>query len=184
MANTKCCVLPDETAATNSLVQPTVIYQGSTPIITFKIDIELTNIKAICITFSQLGKMIFERNSIDNVDIEERTFTLTLSQQETLALSAKYSGYVQVRILYNDNKAFVSEIGELYIEKVLHYGVLEEGIRPMRTLEQLDAAVVVLEGKMVTAEEDINTLQVRMDNAEEALEKAVYENDTIDGNLE
>ena len=100
------------------------LFKGSTPSIYFNTNALLKNIKIIDIQFYQRGIQILEKTNKDITVVSDNRVKVKLSQEETLLLSAKFPINTQLRILYNDNAAVASEIGEFMIEEVLNNEVL------------------------------------------------------------
>ena len=104
------------------------IIRGTTPTITFNVkneQMDLTQIAEVWITFKTKPgvKLIEKTYDIDDVTIdnEEKTITLSLSQEDTLEF-ANTQMLVQVRLRMSDDMAFASAIMEVTIGHILKEG--------------------------------------------------------------
>lgn len=106
-----------------------VIRRGSTPRITAKVidDIELSSIKAVWLTVSQgIGedKHIALDKVTSDLTINGRLVSVVLTQEETLSLVGGVISYIQIRLLDDEDIAYVSQQEFITIEDVLKGGVL------------------------------------------------------------
>ena len=94
--------------------------RGTTPTNTFEVDRDLTG-ATIYITYSQDGKVIFEKTGSD-LTVTEDKITCTLSQEDTLALK---SGRVEIQIRYiQAGVADASDIIDTSVGRILKDGVI------------------------------------------------------------
>ena len=101
------------------------MYRGTTPSITFKIktDIVLNDLAECWITFkSKLGskEKTFTLQDII-VDAENKTLTISMSQDETLYFNTGTLD-IQIRLRMNDDLAYASDIQEITMKKILKDG--------------------------------------------------------------
>lgn len=101
---------------------------GTTPKIEITLDIPLTTIKEIWITFATTtGTELLTKTKADCV-IDTDKITVPLTQEETLQLNPSSAfdckALIQVRVLTNDNQAFASAIKEVQVERTLKEGVI------------------------------------------------------------
>ena len=102
------------------------MYRGTTPTLIFKLDTELdlTTLTQVWVTI-QNGDVQYTyditRVTIDN---EEKTLSVSLTQEETLAYK-KVISLVQIRMLTSDNKALATKEVDFNIHNVLKGGVIE-----------------------------------------------------------
>ena len=101
--------------------------RGTTPTEVYKIDntdVNLSDCKQIWVTIVDWSTKEFtwdlSRLTIDNT---EKTISLTLTQEETLAFTPG-GAYAQLRFLYNDDSAFASKRIGFNIEDVKKGGVI------------------------------------------------------------
>lgn len=106
------------------------IIRGTTPTLTFNVkneQMDLANIAEVWITFKTKAgvKPVEKTYDINDVTIDaaEKTITLSLSQEDTLAF-ANSNMLVQVRLRMNDDMAFASSIIETTIGHILKEGVI------------------------------------------------------------
>ena len=105
------------------------IIRGTTPTITFHVhsNIDMTQIAELWITFrTKPGVPQKEKTfTLDSTSIDpvEKTVTLVLTQEDTLAF-AESAINVQMRVRMNDDMAYASSIIETSIGKILKDGVI------------------------------------------------------------
>lgn len=101
------------------------MYRGTTPTISFKIktDIDLNDLAECWITFkSKIGpkEKTFTLTDII-IDAENKTLTISLSQEETLYFNNGTID-IQIRLKTNDDLAYASDIKEIRMKKILKDG--------------------------------------------------------------
>lgn len=96
--------------------------RGTTPTNTFEVDADLREAVALFITYSQMGKVKFEK-VIGDVTIEETQLETELTQQETLSLDSG-SVEIQIRAKFADGTAIASNIIKTTAARVLKEGVI------------------------------------------------------------
>lgn len=79
--------------------------RGTTPIHRFHLPIDVTNIKALRVTYKQTGSVIVEKTA-DDVTMEEKTVLCKLTQEETFKFHAGIVATVQMRILADGGTVF------------------------------------------------------------------------------
>ena len=100
------------------------MFRGTTPTIQVNLsNVDFTNVSELWFTISQLGRVIINRE-LDEVTIEGTTITVTLTQEETLALRANANTRLQVRLLMNDGCAMATPITKLDVNGILKDGVI------------------------------------------------------------
>lgn len=94
--------------------------RGTTPTNTFTVDVDLTNAKALFITYKQGGRVAVEKR-IDDVEITAKTLTVNLTQKDTLKFN---SGNVdiQIRARLIGGEALASDIMTVPVEAILKEG--------------------------------------------------------------
>lgn len=107
------------------------IARGSTFEVTFGLphEYDISDAKAVEITFTQFDKIIFTK-TLKDVEIEEdgRHINLALSQEDTLKFVGNGSAKMQMRILTADDEAIVQHpITEIYVIDILKDGVIGDG---------------------------------------------------------
>ena len=76
--------------------------RGTTPTDTFTVGIDLTPAAVINITYKQDDKVVIKK-TIEDITADEHTLTVTLTQQETLALAPKEVS-IMIRAKFPDGK--------------------------------------------------------------------------------
>lgn len=98
--------------------------RGTTPTLTLTTDVDLSNAEVLYVTFQQCGVDIFEKTK-DEVKIDGMTCEITLTQEDTLALSPRYPCYVQIRGRNPDGVAFATyPPEEIDVGEILKDGVI------------------------------------------------------------
>lgn len=98
--------------------------RGTTPsyIISFKEEIQFDDVTFWTVTLKQWQQSVKFDDPV--VDLEEKTLTVTLTQEQTLGFS-KGTAELQVRGVFADGTAFASNIGCVPINPVLDERILE-----------------------------------------------------------
>lgn len=102
------------------------ITRGTTPriVINVKSDMDLSSIKVIWVYISQNSRVVLNKELPDvMIDNDNRTITMTLSQNDTLGLKVG-DGIFQIRFLMNDNTALASKPCKIGIEEIYKDGVI------------------------------------------------------------
>ena len=97
--------------------------RGTTPTHTFTTDIELSEARALYITYQQNGVTVLEKTLAD-VTFGTKSVSVTLTQAETLLFSAVFPVQVQIRAKFADESAVASQIIKTTAEKILKDGVI------------------------------------------------------------
>lgn len=101
------------------------MYRGTTPTIILELDTELSlaNLAEMWVTFKT--STVSVTKTLEEVIIDDtlKTVTVILSQEETLKL---YNGDCEVQIRFRDenDKAHVTDIGNLDVGRILKEGVI------------------------------------------------------------
>lgn len=102
------------------------MYRGTTPTIQVNLsNVDFTNVSELWFTISQLGRPIINRD-LDEVTIEDTAISVTLTQEETLALRANANTRLQIRILMADGCAMATPAVKLDVNGILKDGVIGE----------------------------------------------------------
>lgn len=107
------------------------MYRGTTPTIKCQInsDIDLTDIEQVWVTFK--NKSYEKTYDIEEVEIDtdENTISLVMTQEDTLAFHTcgelKGKVAVQIRLLTTGGLAMASNVAEITLEGTLKEGVIE-----------------------------------------------------------
>lgn len=96
--------------------------RGTTPTNIFSVNVDLRNADVIYISYSQQKRVVFEKTKAD-ILVTENTLTVTLTQEETLALADR-EVEIQIRARYLDGTAIASRIITTTAGAVLKDGVI------------------------------------------------------------
>lgn len=113
--------------------------RGTTPTHTFHTDVDLTEARAVFVTYAQDGEVIIERSLEDGVEVTEDTVSVTLTQEETLRLEAVMAKHlsiaddifklqkaskvlIQIRAAFPDGSSVASNIVSVGVQDVLKDG--------------------------------------------------------------
>ena len=96
--------------------------RGTTPTITYNVDVDLTSAVELYVTLKEGGLVVIEK-SIDDIEVTDKTITITLSQEETLKLDPGQV-LMQIRAKMPDGSALASNIMTGDVEQILKNGVI------------------------------------------------------------
>lgn len=99
-----------------------MLQRGTTQELTFILP-EAISIEVLYITFCQKEKTVLEKTLAD-VEVNENTITLQLSQLDTLQFCSKHAVYIQLRIRDTDGNALKSDTFRTDVDDVLKEGVI------------------------------------------------------------
>ena len=103
--------------------------RGTTPtiVIHVKTEIDLHQVTQIWVYISQMNKVKVDKLISDvTFDYENMNITLTLSQEDTLALKAG-DALFQIRMLLQDDTALATLASKITVNEVYKGGVITEG---------------------------------------------------------
>ena len=100
-----------------------MMYKGTTPIHVFILPFDTNTIENAVITYSQKGRIIFEKWKDDCI-FEDNTITVNLSQEETLKFERSSPAKIQLRVRTYDDVAYASQIYEESIIPCLNKEVI------------------------------------------------------------
>lgn len=96
-----------------------------THIFTFPDNVDLADIRAALVSYSQCGKNILEKNLDDiTVDTENKTLSVELTQEES-NLFAPGKALVQVRVKTKNQSSLVSQMIWIPVKPALNSEVIE-----------------------------------------------------------
>ena len=105
------------------------LIRGTTPSIeiTVQTEIDLSQVKQVWIYISQQNKVKVDKELEDvTFDYAHRKMTVTLSQEDTLALKAGSDALFQIRLLMLNDTALATIASDVEIEEVYKGGVISE----------------------------------------------------------
>ncbi len=97
--------------------------RGTTPVITFNTDLDLSEVEELFVTFSQNGETIVEKNK-EEVVIDDSKIIVSLSQKDTLKFSLDSNDIVsvQIRTKFKNETAVASNILKIRVKEILKDG--------------------------------------------------------------
>lgn len=105
------------------------LIRGTTPTIVMNVksDIDLTMVTNLWVYISQQNKVKVDKGLADvTIDAENKTITLILSQEDTLALKADTDTLFQIRLLLSNDTACATLASKVTVKQVYKQGVIEE----------------------------------------------------------
>lgn len=100
------------------------MYRGTTPTLKFTLPFDTSTLDAVWVTIAQGGKVIINKEKSD-CDLKGNDISVTLTQEETLALTAGNKTEIQLRVLTTDGLALASAIFRENTDYILKDGVIE-----------------------------------------------------------
>ena len=102
------------------------MYRGTTPtyILELETTIDLSQIVELWITFKTFNVGVTKYLNDSYIDNENKTITVTLTQEETLQLYNQKNCEVQVRFRLENGKAYATNIANVDVDKILREGVI------------------------------------------------------------
>ena len=94
--------------------------RGTTPINTFKTNIDLTG-ATVFVTYTQRGRIILEKTGAD-LEISEDAVVTRLTQRDTLGFDAVQKVSIQIRYVFPDGTAGASNIMTADVGEILKDG--------------------------------------------------------------
>lgn len=97
--------------------------RGSTPTHTFELPLDEENIKNVIVAYAQDDVVVLSK-TIEDCIVSGNIITLELSQEETLLFNSKKKVDIQLKVLNNNGKVFISniictEVGKCFIDEVI-----------------------------------------------------------------
>lgn len=105
------------------------LIRGTTPtiIISVQTEIDLSEVSAVWVYISQQNKVKVDKELPDvEIDTVNKTMTVTLSQEDTLALKAETDALFQIRLLMDDGTAFATLASKVAVKEVYKGGVITD----------------------------------------------------------
>lgn len=98
--------------------------RGTTPTHTFTLPFDVSTIKKVRILYAQAGTVRLTKETGD-VFMDGRAISVTLTQEDTLALTSGNVVDIQIRVLTQGDDSLVSDIVQVYVERLLENEVLQ-----------------------------------------------------------
>ena len=100
------------------------MYRGTTPTLTFQLPIDTGSITVLSIAVAQGGVVRIEK-SLADMTLEGKTVSCTLTEEETLSLSAGAGREAQVQLRVGvGGQRMASQVFEVPVERILRDGAL------------------------------------------------------------
>ena len=96
--------------------------RGTTPTHVFTPDIDVSEATVMYITYQQNNETVLEKTIEDVTFNEDGTFSVTLTQAETLAFEEMARVEIQIRVKFPDGSAVGSEIVRSNADRILKDG--------------------------------------------------------------
>lgn len=97
--------------------------RGTTPTHVFRLPIATDTIKALRITYAQMGCTVLDKTEND-VHMDGNTVTLTLTQEDTLRFDTAYPVYWQMKVLTHAGTLLACQVKRLTVGDILNDEVL------------------------------------------------------------
>ena len=103
------------------------IIRGTTPTITINVrsDIDLSQVADIWVYIYQQNEIVIDKQLADvQIDAENKKITVSLSQEDTLSLSAGVGALLQIRLLLSGGIALATLAANVMIGEVYKGGII------------------------------------------------------------
>lgn len=97
--------------------------RGTTPTHIFSLPIDTSTIRELRITYAQFDRTVLEKTESD-VEMDEKTITLTLTQEETLKFKHSYKVELQLKVLTDTGTVLATPIKSIDVSEILNTEVL------------------------------------------------------------
>lgn len=102
------------------------MYRGTTPQLEVIVTgVDFTEVAELWLTIGQNGRPIVNKD-LEDLTIEDNTIYVTFTQEDTLALRACSSTYLQLRVLMNDGTAIATPVKKLNVNEIIKDGIIGE----------------------------------------------------------
>lgn len=99
------------------------MYRGTTPTLKFTLPFDTSELAAAWVTLAQSGKVVIDKPMTDCV-LDGYTLSVTLTQQETIKLTAENRTDIQLCVRTTDGAALASAIFREETDRILKDGVV------------------------------------------------------------
>lgn len=100
-----------------------MMIRGTTPTICFHLPFDLEEIEEMWLTIAQRGKDVITKEKAD-MEYDNGTFSVKLTQDETLRLDARQKTEVQLRVKFITGDAIASDAQPVNVDDILKDGVI------------------------------------------------------------
>lgn len=102
------------------------MYRGTTPQLEVIVTgVDFTEVAELWLTIGQNGRPIVNKD-LEDLTIQDNTIYVTFTQEDTLALRACSSTYLQLRVLMNDGTAIATPVKKLNVNEIIKDGIIGE----------------------------------------------------------
>lgn len=102
------------------------MYRGTTPQLEVIVTgVDFAEVAELWLTIGQNGRPIVNKD-LEDLTIEDNTIYVTFTQEDTLALRACSSTYLQLRVLMNDGTAIATPVKKLNVNEIIKDGIIGE----------------------------------------------------------
>lgn len=102
------------------------MYRGTTPQLEVVVTgVDFAEVAELWLTIGQNGRPIVNKE-LEDLTIEDNTIYVTFTQEDTLALRACSSTYLQLRVLMNDGTAIATPVKKLNVNEIIKDGIIGE----------------------------------------------------------
>ena len=102
------------------------MYRGTTPQLEVIVTgVDFAEVAELWLTIGQNGRPIINKD-LEDLTIEDNTIYVTFTQEDTLALRACSSTYLQLRVLMNDGTAIATPVKKLNVNEIIKEGIIGE----------------------------------------------------------
>ena len=102
------------------------MYRGTTPQLEVIVTgVDFAEVAELWLTIGQNGRPIINKD-LEDLTIEDNTIYVTFTQEDTLALRACSSTYLQLRVLMNDGTAIATPVKKLNVNEIIKDGIIGE----------------------------------------------------------
>lgn len=102
------------------------MFRGTTPQLEVIVTgVDFAEVAELWLTIGQNGRPIVNKD-LEDLTIEDNTIYITFTQEDTLALRACSSTYLQLRVLMNDGTAIATPVKKLNVNEIIKDGIIGE----------------------------------------------------------
>ena len=102
------------------------IPRGADHELEFELDLDLTEVQIVWVTFSQNGFKRFRKETEDIEPVDEHTLKVHLTQADTISLKPKMKTSIQIKFMMSDGSVDVTEIIRRDVSELLDEDIIGE----------------------------------------------------------
>ena len=101
------------------------MYRGTTPTLKFKLDIDISRITDLIVSFSQGGEVLLSKEKSEVLfEPETNSILVALTQEETLSFESNKDLHIQIKLKTDNNKVSSSKYINTYVNETLEETIL------------------------------------------------------------